>query len=162
MLSILRYFPFYVVTSLTWIYGECFQRTCLHCQSMTDHGLRMKTRSLKAFPIYSSKWCIVLQTDSYKLQNITATNFLKVTYRHKCYVYSWYESHIAAWKQAGSLHSSDVYRHESGKCPTLPFFLSFLSFHLSSTFKYQVSCTNGKISVRIIYFYYLFFHCRPI
>ena len=29
------------------------------------------------------------------------------------------------------------------------------------TFKYHVSCTNGKISVKIIYFYYLFFHRRP-
>ena len=27
-----------------------------------------------------------------------------------------------------SLHSSDVYRHESGRCHTLPFFLTFLSF----------------------------------
>ena len=30
-----------------------------------------------------------------------------------------------------------------------------------NTFKYHVSCTDGKISVRIIYFYYLFFHHRP-
>ena len=30
-----------------------------------------------------------------------------------------------------------------------------------NTFKYQVSCTDGKISFRIIYFYYLFFHRRP-
>ena len=30
------------------------------------------------------------------------------------------------------------------------------------SFKYHVSCTDEKISVRIIYFYYLFFHCRPI
>ena len=29
------------------------------------HGLTMGTRSLKALPVYSSKWCIVLQTDSY-------------------------------------------------------------------------------------------------
>ena len=29
------------------------------------------------------------------------------------------------------------------------------------TFKYHVSCTDGKISVRIIYFYYLIFHRRP-
>ena len=27
--------------------------------------------------------------------------------------------------------------------------------------KYHVSCTDGKISVRIIYFYCLFFHRRP-
>ena len=34
----------------------------------------------------------------------------------------------------------------------------------TDTFKYHVSCTDRKISVRIIYFYYryLFFHCRPI
>ena len=31
----------------------------------------------------------------------------------------------------GSLRSSDVYRRESGRCCTLPFFLTFLSFHLS-------------------------------
>ena len=30
-----------------------------------------------------------------------------------------------------------------------------------NTFKYHVSCTDGKISVRVIYFYYLFFHCHP-
>ena len=30
-----------------------------------------------------------------------------------------------------------------------------------NTFKYHVSCTDGKISVRIIYFYYLFFHRCP-
>ena len=30
-----------------------------------------------------------------------------------------------------------------------------------NTFKYHVSCTNEKISVRIIYFYYPFFHCHP-
>ena len=29
------------------------------------------------------------------------------------------------------------------------------------TFKYHVSRTDGKISVGIIYFYYLFFHSRP-
>ena len=29
---------------------------------------------------------------------------------------------------------------------------------LINTFKYHVSYTDGKISVRIIYFYYLFFH----
>ena len=28
------------------------------------------------------------------------------------------------------------------------------------TFKYHISCTDGKISVRIMYFYYLFFHRR--
>ena len=31
-----------------------------------------------------------------------------------------------------------------------------------NNFNYHVSCTDGKISVRIIYFYYLFFHRRPI
>ena len=30
-----------------------------------------------------------------------------------------------------------------------------------NTFKYHVSCTDWKIPVRIIYFYYLFFHRRP-
>jgi hypothetical protein len=35
-----------------------------------------------------------------------------------------------------------------------------LNFVLN-TFKYHVSCADGKISVRIIYFYYLFFHLRP-
>ena len=30
-----------------------------------------------------------------------------------------------------------------------------------NTIKYHVSCAGGKISVRIIYFYYLFFHRRP-
>ena len=30
-----------------------------------------------------------------------------------------------------------------------------------NAFKYHVSCTDGKISVKIIYFYYLFFHHRP-
>ena len=30
-----------------------------------------------------------------------------------------------------------------------------------NTFKYHVSCTDGKISVRIIYIYYLFLHRRP-
>ena len=30
-----------------------------------------------------------------------------------------------------------------------------------NTFKYHVSCAGGKISVRIIYFYYQFFHRRP-
>ena len=29
------------------------------------HGLTMKTRSLKMLPLYSSKWCIVLQTNFY-------------------------------------------------------------------------------------------------
>ena len=29
------------------------------------------------------------------------------------------------------------------------------------TFKFHVSCIDGKISVRIIYFYYLFLHRRP-
>ena len=29
-----------------------------------------------------------------------------------------------------------------------------------NTFKYHVSCIDGKISVRIIYFYYLFFNRR--
>ena len=32
------------------------------------HGLTMGTMSLKAIPIYSSKWCIVLQTDFYNLE----------------------------------------------------------------------------------------------
>ena len=40
----------------------------------------MRTRSLKALPIYSSKWCIVLQTDSYNLQNIAVTKFPKSYY----------------------------------------------------------------------------------
>ena len=31
----------------------------------------------------------------------------------------------------GSLHYGNVYRHESGRCHTLPFFYHFLSFHLS-------------------------------
>ena len=31
-----------------------------------------------------------------------------------------------------------------------------------NTIKYHVSCTDGKISVGIIYFYHLFFHNRPI
>ena len=31
-----------------------------------------------------------------------------------------------------------------------------------NTFKYHVSCTDGKISVGIIYFYYLFFQRRRI
>ena len=35
------------------------------------------------------------------------------------------------------------------------------SFYLY-TFKYHVSCTNGKILVKIIYFYYLFFQRRPV
>ena len=30
-----------------------------------------------------------------------------------------------------------------------------------NTSEYHVSCTDGKISVRIIYFYYQFFHRRP-
>ena len=30
-----------------------------------------------------------------------------------------------------------------------------------NTFKYHVSCTDGKIRVGIIYFYHLFFHRRP-
>jgi hypothetical protein len=30
-----------------------------------------------------------------------------------------------------------------------------------NTFKYRVSCTDGNISVRIIYFNYLFFHRLP-
>ena len=30
-----------------------------------------------------------------------------------------------------------------------------------NTFKYHVLCTDGKISVRNIYFYYLLFHHRP-
>ena len=30
-----------------------------------------------------------------------------------------------------------------------------------NTFKYHVSCIDGNISVRIIYFNYLFFHRRP-
>ena len=30
-----------------------------------------------------------------------------------------------------------------------------------NAFKYYVSCTDGKFSVGIIYFYYLFFHHRP-
>ena len=34
--------------------------------------------------------------------------------------------------------------------------------NMFNTFKYHVSCTDGKISVRIIYFYYLFFHHHPI
>ena len=34
--------------------------------------------SLKMLSIYSSKGCIVLQTDSYNLQNIAVTNSLKV------------------------------------------------------------------------------------
>ena len=29
------------------------------------------------------------------------------------------------------------------------------------TFEYHISYTDGKISVTIIYFYYLFFQCRP-
>ena len=37
----------------------------------------------------------------------------------------------------GSLFCSDVYRHEPGRCCTLPFFLTFiLSFHLSRFFFY--------------------------
>ena len=39
--------------------------------------------------------------------------------------------------------------------------LSFLFYLFPSTFKHHVSCTDAKISVRIIYFYYLFFHSRP-
>ena len=31
-----------------------------------------------------------------------------------------------------------------------------------NTFKYQVSCTNGKISVRVNLLFYLFFYLRPI
>ena len=31
------------------------------------HALTMGTKSLKALPVYSNKWCIVLQTDSYLL-----------------------------------------------------------------------------------------------
>ena len=46
--------------------------------------------------------------------------------------------------------------------PSYPFICT--PIHSSSfinAFKYHVSCTDGKISVRIIYFYYLFFHRRP-
>ena len=32
---------------------------------------------------------------------------------------------------------------------------------ITNTFKYHVWCTDGKISVRIIYLYCLFFHRRP-
>ena len=35
-------------------------------------------------------------------------------------------------------------------------------FSVINTFKYHVSYTNGKISVRIILLFYLFFHRRPI
>ena len=33
---------------------------------------------------------------------------------------------------------------------------------LEGTFKYHVSCPDGKISVRINLLFYLFFHRRPI
>ena len=36
-----------------------------------------------------------------------------------------------------------------------------LELKLFYTFKYHVSCSDGKISVTNIYFYYRFFHCRP-
>ena len=37
----------------------------------------MRTTSLKALPIYSSKWCVVLQTDSYswKIKEIRKDNY---------------------------------------------------------------------------------------
>ena len=34
-------------------------------------------------------------------------------------------------------------------------------YNVVNTFKYLVSCTDWKISDRIIYFYYIFFHRRP-
>ena len=45
------------------------------------------------------------------------------------------ESHSVDWKlyfmfSLGSLRYSDVYIHESGRCHTLSFFLTFLSFYL--------------------------------
>ena len=42
--------------------------------ALIGHGLTMRTRSLKALPVCSSKWCIVLQTNSYNLYNIALTN----------------------------------------------------------------------------------------
>ena len=46
----------------------------------------------------------------------------------------------------GSLCSSDVYRRESGRFRTLPFFLTFfLSFHLSRFSFYIIKCTYVMI-----------------
>ena len=56
--------------SFTWTYGKRFQ----------GHGLTMGTKSLKALPICSSKWCFMLQTDSYNLWNIAVKEFSKIYY----------------------------------------------------------------------------------
>ena len=58
-------------------------------------------------------------------------------------VYSWWKPQwwLKALSQISSFHrvlsaTVMVYRHESGRCRTLPFFLTFLSFHLSRIFFY--------------------------
>ena len=44
---------------------------------VVGHGLTMMKHSLKALPIYLSKCFIVLQTNSYNVQNIAVTKFPK-------------------------------------------------------------------------------------
>ena len=50
------------------------------------------------------------------------------------YFYSWWKSLLAESSfvfSPGSLHYTDVYRHESGRCRTLPFLLSNLFYHFT-------------------------------
>ena len=54
-----------------------------------------------------------------------------------------------------SLQTNKMFKQQLFSCFTILTSLQYFSINF-------LSCTDGKISVRIIYFYYLFFHRRPL
>ena len=63
---------------------------------IVGHGLTMRKNALKALPIYSSKWYIVLQTNSYNAKTNLFTSRFKILFErdHECSV----NSQCFAWQ----------------------------------------------------------------
>ena len=126
---------------------EAFISTCKHIKFINSLMLspeHVYHQFGTAYQLYLNPDSLPLSTSG-KLTRPPQLFFPFPTYRHlltlwSVYFYSWWKPQY--WLKApfifspGSLCYNDVYRLESGRCRTLPFFLTFLSqTHYSTIFK---------------------------
>ena len=125
------------------------------------------------FPFCFSWWSLHLAQGGAALYSlISPSSFVLLSFYEVVYTSDWTltrEAAIALFP--GPLFHCDSWPHQQQACKwgvccyhvlqAVTSNVELQNTYTINTFKYHVSCTDGKISVGIIYFYSLFFHRHP-